>query len=105
ARARCWGLAHMLTVPAAIESVELPLWPLQFMLLLERIPHPDSDRFGAPLSVNDTSAVDWPWSRVRMQEFSVPLPGATIEFAPTAIELIATAERTLVGTEPLTVAV
>src|ERR1700730_16254255 len=103
-RALGWPLLQLLTGPAPIAGAALPLWPLQSMLVFDRIPHPFRFTTGAPLSVNDTSDKAWAWSNVRMQEFSVPLPGATSEVALTAIEEIDSAASTLVGTDAEAVA-
>jgi hypothetical protein len=54
------GLLQPLTVPAAVEVVAPPLWPLQSKLVLECIEHPDKLTLGLPLKVIDTSEVDFP---------------------------------------------
>src|SRR5947207_13464786 len=74
------GLLQPLVVPAAIEAVAPPLWPLQFMLVLERIEQPVRLTLGAPFNVSDTSERGRPWSSVNMQELS-GVPVATTELA------------------------
>src|SRR6267154_3554864 len=64
------GLLQPVEVPAAIEAVAPPLWPLHDRLVFERTEQPASWMLGAPPKFMPTSDSGLPPSNVRMQEFS-----------------------------------
>ncbi len=103
-RALDCGLAQPLAVPAAIDLLAPPLWPLQLRLVLDRTLHPVSAMLGAPPKFMPTSDSALLPSSVRMHEFS-GLPVSAAEAAATAIEFIAKIVMKLVGTVAVTLAV
>src|SRR5262249_49748131 len=80
-----FGLLQPLAVPAAIEALAPPLWPLQFKLVLERIVQPDRLTFGAPLNAKETLET-FPLPSVRMHEVSGSSPIVAEEVEPTVMD-------------------
>jgi hypothetical protein len=96
------ALPHPFTIPVAIATAAPVLWPLQRIELFERMLHPVSATFGAPLKVIDTFEAALPASSVRMHAS----PDAAIPFsalADTVIGILGTprVDLTAVGTSAL----
>src|SRR5579871_3454536 len=80
------GLAQLVAVPAAIDSAEPLLWPLQDRLVFERTEQLVSEMFGAPPNNREMSVEACPVSSVKMQELSGGKPPTTVEDAVTLID-------------------
>src|SRR5215831_13798964 len=87
-RAFDFGLLQPIALPAAIDWLAPPLWPLHDRLVLERTEQPESAMLGAPPKFMPTSDIGLPPSSVRTQEFSGLLVCA-VEDAATLIEFMA----------------
>src|SRR5713226_8458643 len=93
-----FGLVQPLAVPAAIEAVAPPLWPLQERLVLERIEQPDKLTSGAPLNVSDRSEEGFPRSMVKMHDVSGSSPIDAAAAAPTLMDDTLKMPRNSAGT-------
>src|SRR5262249_24085687 len=92
------GFAQPVAVPAAIDWLAPPSWPLQLRLVFERTLQPVNAMLGAPPKFIPMSDTALPPSRVRMQEFSGLLVRAADD-AATATEFMAKIDMKLVETE------